>query len=88
MINIKDITFSYGKRDILKDISFDIEENKCIEILGNNGAGKSTLIKCLNRIIPVKQGAVMVDGQMYLPCQGMMLREISRTLPRKPKRAA
>lgn len=62
MINIKDITFSYGKRDILKDISFDIEENKCIAILGNNGAGKSTLIKCLNRIIPVKQGAVLVEG--------------------------
>ena len=62
MINIKDINFSYGKRDILKDISFDIQDNKCIAILGNNGAGKSTLIKCLNRIIPVKGGVVMVSG--------------------------
>ena len=62
MINVKDITFAYGKREILKNISFDIQENKCIAILGNNGAGKSTLIKCLNKIIPIKNGTVIVDN--------------------------
>ena len=60
LIKIKDINFSYGKRDILHDITFDAESGKCIAILGNNGAGKSTLIKCLNRVIPIKGGSVIV----------------------------
>ncbi|MBQ9625161.1 MAG: ABC transporter ATP-binding protein [Clostridia bacterium] len=63
MIEIKDISFYYGKRQILKDISFDIEESKTIAILGNNGAGKSTLIKCLNKVIPASGGSVMVSGE-------------------------
>lgn len=66
MISVKDITFAYGKREILKNISFDIQANKCIAILGNNGAGKSTLIKCLNKIIPIKNGTVIVDNANVL----------------------
>ena len=61
MIKIHGINFSYGSRDILKDISFDVEEGRCIAILGNNGAGKSTLIKCLNKIVPIKGGSILVD---------------------------
>lgn len=66
MINVDNVTFAYGKREILKDISFDIQEKKCIAILGNNGAGKSTLIKCLNKIIPIKSGKVIVDNANVL----------------------
>lgn len=64
MVKIEHITFSYnpGSKNILDDISFDIEKGECIAILGNNGAGKSTLIKCINRICPAQRGAVLVDG--------------------------
>ena len=64
MVEINDITFTYkeGTRNILEDISFDIDKNECIAILGNNGAGKSTLIKCINRICSAQKGAVLVDG--------------------------
>ncbi len=63
MIEIKNISFSYDTRNILKDISFDIEDNQFIAILGNNGAGKSTLLKCLNGIYTSKGGTVYVSGQ-------------------------
>jgi iron complex transport system ATP-binding protein len=65
LVEIKNISFAYSRAagNILEDISFAIQKNQCIAILGNNGAGKSTLIKCIDRICPVKKGAVLVDGK-------------------------
>ena len=56
MISVQNINFSYGSKNILENISFDIPPGSCVAVLGNNGAGKSTLIKCLNRINPIKKG--------------------------------
>ena len=66
MIEIKNISFSYGKSDVLKDVSFDIRKGECVGVLGNNGAGKSTLITCLNKIRTPKTGSVYVDNQDIL----------------------
>lgn len=63
MIEIKDLSFSYGKRDILRDISFQVQPGECVGILGNNGAGKSTLITCINRIRMPKSGQVLIGGR-------------------------
>lgn len=66
MISVEQLSFSYGSKKILEDISFSIPKGSCVAILGNNGAGKSTLIKCLNRIHSVKSGAVTIDGKNVL----------------------
>lgn len=66
MIEIKDISFSYGKNDILKDINFNVQAGECVGVLGNNGAGKSTLITCLNKIRTPKTGSVCIDKQDIL----------------------
>lgn len=63
MIQIKHISFDYGKTTVLRDISIDIQHGECVGILGNNGAGKSTLITCINRIRTPKAGEVLIDGQ-------------------------
>ncbi len=65
MVEIRNMSFAYSKnsRSILNKVGFDIEPGKCIAVLGNNGAGKSTLLKCIDRICPVKDGVVLVDGQ-------------------------
>ena len=65
MVEINGITFAYnrGAGKILEDISFAIQENQCIAILGNNGAGKSTLLKCMDRIGPGQKGLSMVARQ-------------------------
>jgi len=66
MIEIKDIAYSYGKNDVLKGVSFDVNPGECVGILGTNGAGKSTLITCLNRILNPKTGSVRIDKQDIL----------------------
>ncbi|NLO44982.1 MAG: ABC transporter ATP-binding protein [Clostridiales bacterium] len=64
MIRVKELSFYYNRdRMILDKINFCAPKGQCTAILGNNGAGKSTLIKCLNRILEPRQGAVFVDGK-------------------------
>ena len=66
MISIRNISFSYSKNDVLKNISFDAEPGECVGILGNNGAGKSTLVTCLNKILTPKNGEVCIEGHDVL----------------------
>ena len=63
MIEIKNLSFSYGKQEVLKDICFTAEAGECVGILGNNGVGKSTLITCVNRIRIPTAGEVFIDGK-------------------------
>ena len=63
MIEIKNISFSYGKSDVVQDVSFNAYPGECIGILGNNGSGKSTLITCINRILKPKSGVVYINNQ-------------------------
>ena len=60
MIEVKNISFSYGKFNAVKNVSFDVKPGECVGILGNNGSGKSTLITCLNRIRTPKTGSVHI----------------------------
>jgi iron complex transport system ATP-binding protein len=66
MIEIQNLSFSYGKTTILEDISFRVEPGQCVGILGNNGAGKSTMITCINRIRTPRSGRVLIDGENIL----------------------
>lgn len=53
MINIKNLTFTYdGEKNILNDLSVNIEDGIVYSLLGINGAGKTTLFKCLNGDLP------------------------------------
>jgi len=61
MIEVKNISFSYGKFDAVKNVCFDVKPGECVGILGNNGSGKSTLITCLNKIRTPKAGSVHID---------------------------
>jgi len=63
MIEVKNLSFSYGKQEILKDVSFTAEAGECVGIMGNNGVGKSTLITCINRIRIPTSGEVFIDGK-------------------------
>lgn len=65
MVEINGISFAYNRsaKNILEQVSFDIQRNECIAVLGNNGAGKSTLLKCIDRILPAQDGTVFVDSE-------------------------
>ena len=63
MIEVKNLSFAYGKREILRDVSFKAESGEIVGILGNNGAGKSTLVTCLNHILKPKSGKIILNGK-------------------------
>lgn len=62
-VEFKNVSFSYdGKRDILKNISFKINEKEITALVGENGAGKTTLIKLLARFYDPNSGEILVNG--------------------------
>ena len=63
MVEIQNISFSYGRNEVVKNVSFNVQPGECVGILGNNGAGKSTLITCLNKILTPKTGSVLIENQ-------------------------
>ncbi|MFL5783269.1 MAG: ABC transporter ATP-binding protein [Bacteriovoracaceae bacterium] len=61
-IEFKNITFSYGEGDILKNFSLTIQKGEKVGLVGLSGSGKSTLISLLLRLYNVKAGEILIDG--------------------------
>ncbi|SDB19776.1 ABC transporter ATP-binding protein [Eubacterium oxidoreducens] len=63
-LKVEHLHFSYDqKRQVLKDINFEIEDGKLVCLLGPNGVGKSTLFKTILRLLPGYEGKIYLDGQ-------------------------
>jgi ATP-binding cassette subfamily C protein len=60
---LRDVCFSYGGEQVLKDLSLSVPENRIIGIVGRSGCGKSTLLKLLMRFWRVGSGAVEISGR-------------------------
>lgn len=62
MIEVKNITKSYGDHTVLKDFSVDFDQSGVTVILGPSGTGKSTLLRCINGLEKTNSGDILVDG--------------------------
>lgn len=84
MLEVKSLSFAYSKngRRILDGVSFYLEQGQFMAILGNNGAGKSTLIKCIDRINPVTEGQVLVNGKSI---EAMQRRQLAQSVAYVPQ---
>jgi ATP-binding cassette subfamily F protein 3 len=70
MIQLTDISLSFGSRDIFKNLSWHVKDGKRIGLLGPNGAGKTTLLNVIARVIAPDRGAVSIPPSQiigYLP---------------------
>ena len=67
MVEVKSLYAGYGYGDVIKDISFKIEQGEKLCILGPNGCGKTTLLKCISRIIQYR-GIVTLEGTGIESC--------------------
>jgi ABC-type multidrug transport system fused ATPase/permease subunit len=74
VIEFQNVTFSYGGKDILKDVSFKIPGGKTLGLVGPSGCGKSTIIKLLLRFYKPSGGKILVDGQDITQVTGKSLR--------------
>lgn len=63
MIEIKNLSKSFEKKEILKNISFSIEDGSIYGIVGTNGAGKSTILRLISGIFYPDSGNVFIDGK-------------------------
>jgi len=62
LLKIENLSKSYGKRKVLKNISFTINEGRIVGLLGKNGTGKTTLIKLINDLLTRDSGEILVNG--------------------------
>lgn len=63
-LEIKNIKKSFGKYEVLKDISFSLEKGEVLSIIGSSGSGKTTLLRCINFLEFSEEGTISVDGEV------------------------
>lgn len=61
-IKVENLSISYGKKNVVKNVSFEVKEGEIVCIIGPNGSGKSTILKAISRCIKPIEGRVLLDG--------------------------
>jgi polar amino acid transport system ATP-binding protein len=63
LIRMRDVRKAFGITPVIDGISLDVKKGEVICIIGPSGAGKSTLLRCINALVPVDFGSIVVAGQ-------------------------
>lgn len=64
ILEVEELNFSYdGKKENLKNVSFEVNKGEILAVLGNNGAGKSTLCKVIMGILKKNKGSIYLNGE-------------------------
>lgn len=61
MLSLKNVTAGYDGADVVKNVSFNLNKNECLAIIGPNGCGKTTLLRAITRLIDFR-GDIYADG--------------------------
>lgn len=81
-MEVTNLSFSYGERQVLKNISFSAEYGQILSVLGPNGVGKSTLFRCMLGLMKPREGDSLIDG---ISVRDMSARELSRKIAYIPQ---
>lgn len=65
LLNVENIRKSYGKTEVLKDISFSLKKGEVLAIIGSSGSGKTTLLRCLNFLETPGNGKISVNDKVF-----------------------
>ena len=63
ILEVNHIEKHFGKTQVLRDVSFSMEEGSALAIIGSSGSGKTTLLRCLNHLETIQGGSIAVDGE-------------------------
>jgi len=87
MLKVQHLRFSYGKRNVLSDVSFETGAGEILAVLGPNGSGKSTLLRCLTGILRPKQGAMTLNDRAIANCTAEQRAQWIAYVPQKVETA-
>lgn len=62
ILKVQNLSKRFGKKDVLKNVSFEINEGDILAFIGQNGAGKTTTIKCLLGLQKINSGTILING--------------------------
>jgi ABC-type polar amino acid transport system ATPase subunit len=62
MLELAHVRKSFGQNEVLKDISLSVEPGDVCCIIGPSGSGKSTILRCINRLVQIDAGTIVIDG--------------------------
>ena len=79
-LEVKNLVFNYGMKNILNGISFDVPKGEFIAIVGKSGAGKSTLLRCLNLLNKPNSGEINMSGENIINFNKKKLKMIRREI--------
>ncbi len=63
ILEVEHLSKSFGQTEVLKDISFSLEDGHVLSIIGSSGSGKTTMLRCLNFLEKPNQGIIRVQGK-------------------------
>lgn len=77
MLEVRDITKSFGAQQVLKGVGLTVEKGDVVAILGPSGSGKTTLLRCINFLEKADEGTMIFDGETF-PLGRMTKKDIAR----------
>tara|TARA_Y100001970_G_C14217787_1_gene850714 strand:- start:1435 stop:2226 length:792 start_codon:yes stop_codon:yes gene_type:complete len=81
LLEVNNLSYSWGENEVLKNLSFEVKPNQIVAILGKNGVGKTTLIKCLNRVLTPDSGTIKISSVDISELSLMALSKLSSYVP-------
>ena len=63
ILEINDLRKSFNKTEVLKGVSFSLDEGQVLAVIGSSGSGKTTLLRCINFLETADKGQITVEGK-------------------------
>lgn len=67
MIEVKNVKKSFGRKPVLKDVSFTAKKGEITCLIGINGVGKTTILNSIMNVTPIDDGEILIDGEKLTP---------------------
>ena len=67
LLNVNNLKKSFGSTEVLKDISFSLEEGETLSVIGSSGSGKTTVLRCINFLETPDEGTISIAGAQIEP---------------------
>ncbi len=77
-ISIRNLSKSFGNKEVLKDVSLDIYTGRSMVVIGGSGVGKSVLLKIILGLIPADSGSILIDNQPLVSSENKISPELGK----------